>query len=80
MSLSFIHSVRTVASCDSTIHLWDPFEGKIISVMDNPRVAPINVLKPLNPPSCNLIAATTEATLKIIDARLCSYVSEYKVS
>lgn len=79
LSLSFIPSLRIIASCDSVIHLWDPFIGKTISVMDNGKVAPVNVLKALNPPSCNLVAATTDSTLKIVDARLCSFVSEYKV-
>lgn len=80
MAISFLESLRLAASCDSVVHLWDPFMGCVVTQLDSSRSPPINVLKAMPPPSTCLLASTTDATIRIIDGRTCSFVNELKVS
>ncbi|KAJ9590475.1 hypothetical protein L9F63_016506, partial [Diploptera punctata] len=80
LAITFLESLRLVASCDSVVHLWDPFMGCVVSQLDSARNPPITVLRAMPPPSTSLMAATTDATLRLLDARTCSFVSELKVS
>ncbi|GLG94157.1 Neurobeachin [Gryllus bimaculatus] len=80
MAISFLESLRLAASCDSVVHLWDPFIGGVLGQLDSSRSPPINVLKAMPPPSTCLLASTTDATLRIIDGRTCSFINELKVS
>lgn len=79
MALGFVERVRLAVSCDSTIHLWDPFVGRVVSQTDTTRAPPVNTLRPLHPPSAAILTANTDATLRTLDTRSCSYVSELKV-
>lgn len=78
LSLTFIESMRLVASCDSVVHLWDPFMGVNVAYLESPKY--VNVLKSLPAPSSLVFATTTEGTVKLIDTRICSYIQELKVS
>ncbi|XP_049766258.1 WD repeat-containing protein 81 [Schistocerca cancellata] len=80
LAVALIESLRLAASCDSIIHIWDPFMGSVIAHMNSPRYPPVNVLQALPPPSRVLLAATTDTTLRLVDARTCSFVNELKVS
>lgn len=71
--------MRLVGSCDSVVHIWDPFMGANVGNLESTKYAPVNVLKSMPAPSSGFYAATTEGTVKIVDARLCSYVHELKV-
>lgn len=79
LALTFIESLRLVASCDSIIRIWDPFMMRDIRSMESAKHAPVNVLKTMPSPSSLLFAATTEGTLKVIDARIFTYTHELKV-
>ncbi|XP_044733359.1 WD repeat-containing protein 81 [Chrysoperla carnea] len=79
LAITFLESLRLAVTCDSTVHIWDPFMGATISILDT-RNSPVNLLKSMPAPNSTLLAATTDGTVKIIDARLCSYAQEYKVS
>lgn len=79
LSITFLESLRLCASCDSVVHIWDPFMGEVIKQMESPKYAPVNILKSRSAPSCLIYAATTEGTIKVIDARMCAYVHELKV-
>ncbi|KAL1491952.1 hypothetical protein ABEB36_012467 [Hypothenemus hampei] len=71
---------KTVASCDSVVHLWDSFMGAIVGQLDSQKYYPVNVVKSM-PSPCNLIfAATTERTIKVIDARMCKYIYDLKLT
>ncbi|KAK9885175.1 hypothetical protein WA026_010684 [Henosepilachna vigintioctopunctata] len=80
LSISFIESMRLVASCDSVVHIWDPFMGVNLGVLESAKYAPVNTLKAMPAPSCLVYAATTDGTLKLIDTRICSYIYELKVA
>ncbi|XP_066986474.1 WD repeat-containing protein 81 isoform X1 [Macrobrachium rosenbergii] len=78
--VTFSESMRYAASCDSTVHVWDPFICAGIKQLDSLRHSPVTVLTAMSPPSTQLVAATTDATLRFIDLRTCSYTHEFKVS
>ena len=80
LAITFLESLRLAASCDSVVHLWDPFMGCMVAQLDSSRNPPITVLRAMPPPSTSLMAATTDATLRLLDARTCSFVSELKVT
>lgn len=79
LAITFIESLRLAASCDSVVHIWDPFLGANVGYLESPKYAPVNVLKSMPPPSTQMFAATTDGTVKIVDVRLCNYVHELKV-
>lgn len=80
LSITFLESMRLVASSDSVVHIWDPFMGANVGHLESPKFPPINVLKCMPAPSPLFFAATTEGTVRAIDARICNYVYELKVT
>jgi len=53
--------------------------GSVVAQLDSARHPPITVLRAMSPPSTSIMAATNDATLRLLDARTCSYVNELKV-
>lgn len=78
LSVAFLESMRLTASCDSVVHLWDPFMGSSISQLEGPKTVPVSMVRAMPAPSPVLLAATDTA-IRLIDARLCTYVHELKV-
>ncbi|XP_022916649.1 WD repeat-containing protein 81 isoform X2 [Onthophagus taurus] len=80
LAITFVEANRLIASCDGTVHIWDPFVGQLIEVLENPRSPPVNTIKAMPVPSTQIYAATTEGMLRIIDVRTCSYTHDLKVN
>ncbi|XP_018566395.1 WD repeat-containing protein 81 isoform X2 [Anoplophora glabripennis] len=80
LTITFIESMRLVASCDSVVHIWDPFMGANLGNLESTRFSPVNVLKSMPAPSTLVFAATTDGTVKVIDARLLNYIQELRIS
>lgn len=81
LAITFLESMRVAVSCDSTVHIWDPFMNSTLHVLDSSvRNVHVNLLKAMPAPSPTLLAATTDGTIKVIDVRMETYAQEYKVS
>ncbi|XP_074657326.1 WD repeat-containing protein 81-like [Tubulanus polymorphus] len=77
-AVTFLESKRLVVSCDSVVHIWDPFVCSTIKEFEGNREPPVTVLTPMPSPSTSLITATTDSTLRFLDVRLAKYAHEYK--
>ncbi|KAL8618351.1 hypothetical protein ACOMHN_047423 [Nucella lapillus] len=63
-SVVYVESMRQVASCDSTVHVWDPYTGVSLCQLESPRYSPAVALQPIPAPSPLVLMGTTEATLR----------------
>ncbi|GFY55894.1 WD repeat-containing protein 81 [Trichonephila inaurata madagascariensis] len=79
-AVSFLNSLRLVGSCDSTVHIWDPFMGSCIKQLEPTKGSPVTVLEAMPSPSMTFLAATTNSTVRFLDARTCKYMHEFKVN
>ena len=43
-TVSFLESIRLAVSCDTTVHIWDPFVGSAVHQIDSMRLGPVSVL------------------------------------
>ncbi|XP_056021929.1 WD repeat-containing protein 81-like isoform X3 [Ostrea edulis] len=80
-SIVYLDSVQLVASCDSTVHIWDPFTSEIVRQLDsNGSNQPITAMTALPSPSTMVITATNESMLRYLDLRSAEYAHEFKTS
>ncbi|KAJ2946109.1 hypothetical protein O0L34_g5031 [Tuta absoluta] len=77
LSLSFLESPRLAVSTDSVVHIWDPFCESVVSQLDSIK-SPISIVRALGGGAV-VVAATTDATLKLIDARQNNHNRELKL-
>ncbi|KAF5307684.1 hypothetical protein FQR65_LT06739 [Abscondita terminalis] len=66
-------SVSKIAAATSAVDILnqDPYMGVKIGHFETPKFPPVNVLKCMPAPSSLLFAATTEGTVRVIEARMC---------
>ncbi|RUS77104.1 hypothetical protein EGW08_015141, partial [Elysia chlorotica] len=77
-SVAYVESCRLVASCDSTVHIWDPFTGLGINQLESTKYSPVVAVTALPAPSRLVAMATTESTLRFLDMRTAKYVHEFR--
>lgn len=51
LSVSFCEAARLAVSCDSTVHVWDPYVGRVLANTDPSKSPPVNTLRSLPAPS-----------------------------
>lgn len=79
LSLAWVERTRLTASSDATLHLWDPFVGRLLSVVDGGRSI-VNTIRSCREPSAEVLCATTDPTLRSLDTRVGGFVRELKIS
>ncbi|CAG2226311.1 WDR81 [Mytilus edulis] len=79
-SIVFLESVRLVASCDSSVHIWDPFTQDIVRNLDSNRYSPVTAMASLPAPSTMVLTANTDSQLRFLDLRTVGYAHEYRCS
>ena len=85
-NISFIETLRQAVSCDTSIHIWDPFVGCNVHQVDSTKLGPISVMatkkndNQLGPvSSCVWIATSNDNMLHTIDCRIGNVISDFKV-
>lgn len=80
MSVFFLDNINLAVSCDSTIHIWDPFVGTGVHQVDALKLGPVSVMTTMKKPSTLVLAATqNDSLLHLIDCRLGNIVTDLKV-
>ncbi|XP_047529568.1 WD repeat-containing protein 81 [Vanessa atalanta] len=80
LSLTFLESLRLAVSTDSVVHIWDPFMESVVCQLDSTRSqAAVSIVRALPGPASAVLAATTDATLRVLDARAPAHPYELKV-
>ncbi|KAL1485747.1 hypothetical protein MTO96_031770 [Rhipicephalus appendiculatus] len=79
-SIAFLPSLRLVGSSDHGVHIWDPFMGSCLKQFDTSKTQPVTVLLAMPSPSTTFLAATSNSTVRFLDARAMRYTHELRVS
>ncbi|XP_077493894.1 WD repeat domain 81 isoform X2 [Amblyomma americanum] len=79
-SVAFLPSLRLVGSSDHGVHIWDPFMGSCLKQFDSSKTQPVTVLLAMPSPSTTFLAATSNSTVRFLDARTMRYTHELRVS
>ncbi len=70
MSVLFNEPLHLAASTDGSIHVWDPFIGKNVRVLETSLGKSIRCLRPL-PNSPTFVGAGVENFVTVVDPRSC---------
>ncbi|ELT99451.1 hypothetical protein CAPTEDRAFT_196137 [Capitella teleta] len=79
-SVHFLESSRLVASCDGSVHVWDPFVGMMVREMECAKSSMVTVLGTLPAPHHGLVTASSDSVLRFIDVRSGSLSHEFRCS
>ncbi|XP_072909114.1 WD repeat-containing protein 81 isoform X2 [Hemitrygon akajei] len=75
-----LDTLQQVASCDGTIHIWDPFTGKSIRIFDGfDSRNPITAVTAMPSPHCSLLVGTSDSLLHFIDPRKPGLQHEFRL-
>ena len=73
-NVTFIESVRVVASCCGSLHLWDPWVGECLHVDNKSSISAVTSNQR------TIVTGTNDGSIKLIDLRKPSSSQELKVT
>ena len=79
-TVAYLEARGLAASCDSSLHLWDPFTCSTVAEYEAGRGAVFSALRPLAAPSPLLVTATSEGLLRLVDTRAAAPAADLRVS
>ena len=80
LSVYFLDNINLAVSCDTTIHIFDPFVGTGVHQVDPVKLGPVGVMSVMKKPSTMVLAATQhDSLLHMIDCRVGNIVTDLKV-
>ncbi|KAJ6657222.1 hypothetical protein lerEdw1_002589 [Lerista edwardsae] len=72
---------QQVVSCDGTVHIWDPFIGKLIRTFEAPdSKVPITAVSAMPPPYSSISMASADSVLRFIDHRKPGLQHEFRLA
>ncbi|XP_048586310.1 WD repeat-containing protein 81 isoform X1 [Nematostella vectensis] len=79
-AVDMVESVRQAASCDGTVHIWDPVSASTVSILELPRGSAAVAMTAMPAPSQSVVVGTSEGTVRFIDVRQRAFVQEWKTT
>ncbi|XP_061461415.1 WD repeat-containing protein 81 isoform X2 [Rhineura floridana] len=83
-SVFYVGTLETpqhVVSCDGTIHIWDPFTGKVVRTFETPDYkVPITAVSAMPPPYSSISMASADSVLRFIDHRKPGLQHEFRLA
>ncbi|CAG0892872.1 unnamed protein product [Darwinula stevensoni] len=80
VSLAYLDGPRLIASCDSSVHVWDPFMTSPVLQVEGGKHPPVTCLIPFPSAPQRILVGTSEGTLRFLDIRASKYVCDLKTS
>ncbi len=74
LSVLFNESLHLAASTDGFIHIWDPFVGKVVRIIEKGSAAknsPVCAIRPILH-SSHFVGAGIDNTIHVVDCRTCN--------
>ncbi|XP_042298686.1 WD repeat-containing protein 81 [Sceloporus undulatus] len=76
-----LEAPQHVVSCDGTVHVWDPFTGKVIRTFEAlDYKAPITAVSAMPPPYGSISLASADSVLRFIDHRKPGLQHEFRLA
>uniref|UniRef100_H2YJ53 BEACH domain-containing protein n=1 Tax=Ciona savignyi TaxID=51511 RepID=H2YJ53_CIOSA len=79
--ISILESDNTILTCDGSVHVWDPYTGQMVVTFDSSEFkSGIVSMTALPSPQRAVLAANSDAFIKLIDVRSQYVAQEYKTT
>uniref|UniRef100_A0A670K4U4 WD repeat domain 81 n=1 Tax=Podarcis muralis TaxID=64176 RepID=A0A670K4U4_PODMU len=76
-----LEAPQHVVSCDGTVHIWDPFTGKVVRTFEAPDCkVPITAVSAMPPPYSSISMASADSVLRFIDHRKPGLQHEFRLA
>ncbi|ESO00077.1 hypothetical protein HELRODRAFT_192724 [Helobdella robusta] len=79
-SMLYMDMLRTVASTDGSVHIWDPFNMAVVRKVPSSRMPPINLLASLPHPYSSFAVSSNDSVVRFVDVRSGKFTHYMKTS
>nr|XP_020659174.1 WD repeat-containing protein 81 isoform X1 [Pogona vitticeps] len=79
--VGMLEAPQHVVSCDSTVHVWDPFTGRVVRVFEPPdSKVPITAVSAMPAPYGSICMANADSVLRFVDYRKAGLQHEFRLA